>query len=467
MLVSTLRRVSALSAYAMFCGTLCAQPAAGNATRSAVAKDGSGSGNGSWIGFMFGNNQASGPSSAIAAGSWNSATAQGAFVGAGSSNSANGTSSLVIGGFDNHATAIDSLVGAGAGNRATGARSVIVGGGYNLASGPWSFIGGGGRESGSGLAGTTAQDHVAAGKWSVIGGGMGNRAGSSTAQTGATVIGGERNQATNTDATVAGGTFNVASGPYSGIGGGQHNTASGSGAFVGGGANNTASGVAATVPGGSANVASGDYSFAAGQRAKANHAGSFVFADTSAFDFTASANNEFAVRATGGVRLVTAIDGTGAPMAGVTLAAGGGSWTSLSDRAAKKDLVEVDGRTILASLASMPIYTWRYKAEVSGALHMGPTAQDFRAAFGLGDSERTITTVDSEGVALAAAKALHEQLQRQNAVLQAQSREFDALERRLAALESSDAAAVAVRPAPWRLMQTSAAGTTRLRSDMH
>jgi hypothetical protein len=33
---------------------------------------------------------------------------------------------------------------------------------------------------------------------------------------------------------------------------------------------------------------------------------------------------------------------------------------------------------------------------------MGPTAQDFRAAFGLGPNDTTISVVDADGVALAA-----------------------------------------------------------------
>ena len=37
---------------------------------------------------------------------------------------------------------------------------------------------------------------------------------------------------------------------------------------------------------------------------------------------------------------------------------------------------------------------------------MGPTAQDFRAAFGLGDFPLRINTVDADGVALAGVKAL-------------------------------------------------------------
>jgi hypothetical protein len=38
---------------------------------------------------------------------------------------------------------------------------------------------------------------------------------------------------------------------------------------------------------------------------------------------------------------------------------------------------------------------------------MGPTAQDFRAAFGLGEDEKHIPNIDSEGVALAAIQALY------------------------------------------------------------
>ena len=39
---------------------------------------------------------------------------------------------------------------------------------------------------------------------------------------------------------------------------------------------------------------------------------------------------------------------------------------------------------------------------------MGPVAQDFHAAFGLGDSERTISSVDVDGVAMAAIQGLYQ-----------------------------------------------------------
>jgi hypothetical protein len=433
----------------------------GNVATAFGPKDGPGSGSGSWIGYTAGNNQATGTNSAVAAGSFNLAAGVGSFVGAGTSNQALGTSSLVIGGFDNRATSIDSLVGAGAGNRASGLRAVVIGGGYNLASGGFSFIGGGGRDgSASTVAGTNVLDHVAMAKWSTIGGGVGNRAGSSAAQTGATVAGGEKNQASNTDATVIGGTLNVASGTYAFIGGGQGNAAAGSGAAIAGGLGNSAAGLAASVPGGNFNAATGDYSVAAGRRAKANHSGSFVFGDSSNFDFASTAANQFSVRAVGGTRIVSAVDGGGTPTAGVTLAAGGGAWASLSDRNAKQDLVAVDAQDVLTRLAALPLYTWRYKTEVSKALHMGPTAQDFHAAFGLGESERTITTVDADGVALAAVQALHRNLQQQDATLAAQDAEYARLASRMASLESTQQDLAVVKAALAKLLkERSSAGT--------
>lgn len=87
------------------------------------------------------------------------------------------------------------------------------------------------------------------------------------------------------------------------VGGGIGNVAGSYGATVGGGENNTASGTDATVSGGGANIASGDYSFAAGQEAEALNNGSFVWSDDSGGVFASTAENQFSVRAAGGIRL--------------------------------------------------------------------------------------------------------------------------------------------------------------------
>jgi trimeric autotransporter adhesin len=91
-------------------------------------------------------------------------------------------------------------------------------------------------------------------------------------------------------------------------------------------------------------------------------------------------------------------------------------------------VVPVDPQFVLAQVAALPISTWNYLAETPATRHMGPMARDFHAAFGLGDSDRHISTVDADGVALAAIQGLYE-------IVQAQEEEIAGLEARLAALE--------------------------------
>jgi hypothetical protein len=106
---------------------------------------------------------------------------------------------------------------------------------------------------------------------------------------------------TGAGATIAGGAGNIASGGFAAVLGGNVNTASGSQATVGGGGINTASGTGATVVGGTLNTASGNFALAAGRRAKANHTGAFVWADSTDADFASTANDQFLIRASGGV----------------------------------------------------------------------------------------------------------------------------------------------------------------------
>jgi endosialidase-like protein len=93
-----------------------------------------------------------------------------------------------------------------------------------------------------------------------------------------------------------------------------------------------------------------------------------------------------------------------------------------SDRDAKQGFDAADADAVLAELAELPISTWSYREEGASTRHLGPTAQDFRAAFGLGRDDRAIDTVDASGVALAAIQALHrrvERLEQDNARLRA------------------------------------------------
>jgi hypothetical protein len=131
----------------------------------------------------------------------------------------------------------------------------------------------------------------------------------------ATIGGGQGNEA-RTNATIAGGLFNTAWGDTAAIGGGFFNYSMGQYSTVSGGYANTASGEGSTVPGGQYNTAAGTNSIAMGYRAKATNDGALVWADSSADeDFSSTTNNQFSVRAAGGVRFVTggagiSIDGT-------------------------------------------------------------------------------------------------------------------------------------------------------------
>jgi hypothetical protein len=105
-------------------------------------------------------------------------------------------------------------------------------------------------------------------------------------------------------ATVLGGSSsqpNRGNAHFSTVGGGAGNTAGGQNSTVAGGGVNTANGYGATIPGGVSNTAAGAYSFAAGRRAKANHDGTFVWADSQDSDFGSTGLNQFLVRAAGGV----------------------------------------------------------------------------------------------------------------------------------------------------------------------
>jgi Chaperone of endosialidase/Stigma-specific protein, Stig1 len=103
----------------------------------------------------------------------------------------------------------------------------------------------------------------------------------------------------------------------------------------------------------------------------------------------------------------------------------------VSDRNQKKNIAPVDAAAILDKVSRLPISSWTYDKEPADVRHLGPMAQDFRAAFGLGDDEHTYYSVDAQGVALAAIKALNEQLTAQEARIEKLERENQSLARRL------------------------------------
>ncbi|MDQ7029935.1 MAG: tail fiber domain-containing protein [Ardenticatenia bacterium] len=429
-------------------------------------------------------NTASGGIATVSGGSLNTASGGHATVGGGSLNTASGNYATVAGGHNNTASGPGAFVGGGgfdgssfSGNRALAPASTIAGGYGNMitSTAPYATVAGGWSNTASGYAATVAggrdnialdhyatvpggQNNTASGSYATVGGGQNNAAGGDYA----TVGGGESNTASGYAATVAGGgRSNTASGNYATVAGGWGNTASNWYATVGGGWSNTVSGGNATVPGGAGNEAAGDYSFAAGRFAHATHDGSFVWGDSTNANVYSPAADTFIVRANGGVwfgQATTNITPTIGSGVFISTSTGayltiGGTWTNASDRNAKENFAPVDPQAVLERVAQLPITTWTYKAEEGAVRHMGPTAQDFYAAFGLGADETSIATVDADGVALAAIQGLYEQnqalaaenaelrarvqnLEQENAAQQAQ---IDSLAVRLAALEEGRA----------------------------
>jgi hypothetical protein len=87
----------------------------------------------------------------------------------------------------------------------------------------------------------------------------------------------------------------------------------------------------------------------------------------------------------------------------------------ISDRNVKRDIEPVDPQAVLDALARVPIATWSYRSDEPSVRHMGPMAQDFHAAFGLGRTETRYDPIDAHGVAFAAIQALAARLDAQQA----------------------------------------------------
>ncbi len=124
-----------------------------------------------------------------------------------------------------------------------------------------------------------------------------------------------------------------------------------------------------------------------------------------------------------------------------------GTLTQNSDRTTKTDIFGVEPAEILAKVDRLPISTWRYQGDDAAVHHLGPMAQDFAAAFGLGPDDRHIAPLDAAGVSLAAVQALHRELGEKAAALTDLARRNAELEKRLADLEARVAA---LAPAPPR-----------------
>ena len=221
-------------------------------------------------------------------------------VAGGSGNSLTGeyTAGTIAGGQGNNVSANFGTVGGGRGNWAQ--NDGTVSGGQNNHAGGVSSVGGGFNNDAKGGATTIGggANNIAEGIRSTVAGGESNQA---IGVNYSTVCGGQSNLATADRSFVGGGSGNEANGALSTVTGGHHNKANGGVAFVGGGDNNIAGGAGSVVPGGYLNASAGDFSFAAGQKAKADHNGTFVWSDGQVPEFRSTAANQFLIHADGGV----------------------------------------------------------------------------------------------------------------------------------------------------------------------
>ncbi len=340
-----------------------------------------------------------------------------------------------IGGGDNNTIAFSldyATIGGGKDNTiSTNASSATIGGGHRNDIGydaDYATVGGGSANS----IGSYSD-------FATVGGGFANDIGSGAYN--ATVGGGSDNNIGYDAgcATVGGGVGNDI-GPganFSTVGGGQNNDIGSYSdyATVGGGSDNEIARDAdySTIPGGNfCEIGTDvDYAFAAGNRAKANHDGAFVWADSQDSDFASTATNQVSFRCQGGVVFSS---GAGGANQSVSWTPGSASWAFSSDRALKEEFVPVDAAAVLDKVARLPMSEWNYKGYPQR--HIGPMAQDFHALFPLNESDTTLNSADLHGVALAAIQGLC----RENDELRAMNEELrNALEdvkARLTALEA-------------------------------
>ncbi|HVF34803.1 MAG TPA: tail fiber domain-containing protein [Candidatus Saccharimonadia bacterium] len=336
----------------------------------------------------------------------------------------------------------------------------------NQALGNFATIGGGNINRAAGVSTTVAggERNIATGDFAVIGGGR-------------------INNLSGDNATIGGGAVNDAVGDNATIGGGSTNSARGVGATVPGGFANQAGGDYSFVAGQNGAVRN-----ALATQTPEGDRGTFVWSDTSSNSvFESTGSNQFLARASGGFAINTTTiansddlviaarplnfgdsdadlvfrtrsNARGAiymrnsdtglvatgfasfafgsfPLAGryINTGANGahlttdGIWTNGSSREFKEAFAAIDPLAILDKVLELPLSTWRYKNS-EHEQHLGPMAEDFAAAFGLGGSTAHIGTLDADGVALAAIQGLNAKLERENRELRER---LERIERRL------------------------------------
>jgi len=112
-----------------------------------------------------------------------------------------------------------------------------------------------------------------------------------------------------------------------------------------------------------------------------------------------------------------------------------GFLTQGSSRDLKTGFVALNPKDVLARVSALPVSLWSYKTETA-VRHVGPMAEDFHQAFGLGEDDKHIAPGDQAGVALLAVQGLNQVVQDKAQEIATLRRENAELAKRVEALEA-------------------------------
>ncbi len=249
---------------------------------------------------------------------------------------------------------------------------------------------------------------------STIAGGYGNDV---IGFSGGVISGGINNSiGSGNSGVIAGGERNFVNAPFATVAGGASNTA---------GSSITGAGIYSFVAGGVGNYTQGEASFAAGNYAKAFHDNAFVWGGSSV-ETNSAGPGTFTAYAPGGFYFFRGIVGAG----GCVLPAGVVSWSCTSDRATKSNIQALNPLDTLRRVVAMPVARWNYIG-TEKIKNVGPMAQDFFKAFSLGDSDKSIASMNMSGVALSAIQGLNQVIKEKDAKIEALTTRLKAIEKKL------------------------------------
>ncbi len=196
----------------------------------------------------------------------------------------------------------------------------------------------------------------------------------------------------------------------------------------------------ATAWGAGKNIEStGNFSTAIGTNASTNgYSGTFVFGDNSTTDTVFNtAAHQFMVRADGGIFFYSSSDLS----TGVQVSSGGGSWSMISDRNKKENIVGLNYSAFEQPILQIPVYSWTYKS--NNTIHIGPMAQDFYQSFRIGEMPNYINMIDIDGITFLGIKAVNQEIDEElneadveklEEEIETEKEEFKNLENRINAL---------------------------------